>query len=601
MVRSWNAMKNQPLVTTIVRLVVVAAMSLCLLSCGGGDTGGETPQAPQNQGAGWVTIENPTASSSFTTNDESILMSGAAFISPTWWSCCSGDAVQLTGVTVTVTNAATGVSERARQTVQFCPFFILCGHTWSQLVDIVIGTNVVTVTASDHAGNLGTAILTVTRPPDFTPPTVSSTNPAANALGVALDAPITAIFSERMTSATINTSTFLLSDANNTLVAGTVTYADRTATFTPSSDLVSNMAYTATITTGVKDESGNALKNPYSWTFTANSDFWQPTSTIDVPTSRAGHTAVWTGNEMIVWGGVFLNSGGRYDPRTDSWTSTSVVQAPSPRSGHVAVWTGTEMIVWGGQDGISFLTDGGRYNPLTDTWQPIASTNMPSARSQPTVVWTGTVMIVWGGIDATTSNYLNTGAKYDPVADTWSPISVANAPLGRTRHTAVWTGQEMVVWGGVDVTVQFVNTGGRYNPTTDTWQSTPSTGAPSGRADHVAVWSGTEMIVWGGIDYFGDLVNTGGRYNPATGSWQATTTTNAPVPGLRTAVWSGKEMLVWSGNDSSGGKYNPSLNRWNATSLINAPSQRQGYTAVWAQTSMIIWGGYTDAGGRYTP
>ena len=63
-------------------------------------------------------------------------------------------------------------------------------------------------------------------------------------------------------------------------------------------------------------------------------------------------TAVWTGTEMIIWGGVFdttgASAGGRYNPATDSWTPTSTINAPSGREDHTAVWTGTEMIVWGG-------------------------------------------------------------------------------------------------------------------------------------------------------------------------------------------------------------------------------------------------------------
>ena len=32
----------------------------------------------------------------------------------------------------------------------------------------------------------------------------------------------------------------------------------------------------------------------------------------------------------------------------DSWTATSTTNSPSARAGHSTVWTGTEMIVWGG-------------------------------------------------------------------------------------------------------------------------------------------------------------------------------------------------------------------------------------------------------------
>jgi hypothetical protein len=60
-------------------------------------------------------------------------------------------------------------------------------------------------------------------------------------------------------------------------------------------------------------------------------DTWTATSTTDAPSARAGHTAVWTGSEMIVWGGyigISLNTGGRYNPSTDSWTATSTTNAP---------------------------------------------------------------------------------------------------------------------------------------------------------------------------------------------------------------------------------------------------------------------------------
>ena len=118
---------------------------------------------------------------------------------------------------------------------------------------------------------------------------------------------------------------------------------------------------------------------------------------------RDNHTAVWTGTEMIVWGGSFsaglsLNSGGRYNPATDTWLPTSRgPYCPSPRFGHTAVWTGTEMIVWGGQntssgDPASYTNTGGRYDPTTDTWTPTASTTADARRSH-TAVWTGTKMV----------------------------------------------------------------------------------------------------------------------------------------------------------------------------------------------------------------
>src|SRR6059058_3196589 len=67
----------------------------------------------------------------------------------------------------------------------------------------------------------------------------------------------------------------------------------------------------------------------------------------------------------------------------------------------------------------------------------------------------------------------------------------------------------MIVWGGYYF--DNTNTGGRYNPSTNTWIASSTINAPTARVEHTGVWTGSEMLVWGGIDDSG-LVNTGGRY-----------------------------------------------------------------------------------------
>ena len=122
-------------------------------------------------------------------------------------------------------------------------------------------------------------------------------------------------------------------------------------------------------------------------------------------------------------------------------------------------------------------------------------------------------MIVWGGFNGP----FNTGGRYDPSTDSWTATSTTNAPAGRARHSAVWTGSEMIVWGGYNYgtsILNILNTGGRYNPSTDSWRATSTTNAPAARESHVAVWTGTgsEMIVWGGSVGVGSFFNTGGKY-----------------------------------------------------------------------------------------
>jgi len=228
---------------------------------------------------------------------------------------------------------------------------------------------------------------------------------------------------------------------------------------------------------------------------------------------------------------------------------------------------------------------------VDDTWTATSTINAPLARIEYTAIWTGSEMIVWGGEDDSI-NYLNSGGTYNPTTDSWTATSTTNAPTPRIAHTAVWTGSEMIVWGGHDGTL--ANTGARYNPATNVWIPTSTINAPFGRASQTAIWTGGEMIIWGGTA----PQNTGGRYNPDTDSWTATATTNAPEGRIsHTAVWTGNEMIVWGGQDQSlnrintGGRYNPETDSWTATSTVNAPSGRYAHTAVWTGTEMIIWGG----------
>ena len=97
-------------------------------------------------------------------------------------------------------------------------------------------------------------------------PTVLSTDPLNLATGVALNKVISGIFSEAMDPSTITPLTFTLM-TGATSVTGTINYSGTTATFTPTSSLLSGNTYTATFTTGVKNLGGTPLASNYVWTF----------------------------------------------------------------------------------------------------------------------------------------------------------------------------------------------------------------------------------------------------------------------------------------------------------------------------------------------
>jgi N-acetylneuraminic acid mutarotase len=347
----------------------------------------------------------------------------------------------------------------------------------------------------------------------------------------------------------------------------------------------------------------------------SNSDYWEHSEIM--PKVRIGHTAIWTGNEMIVWGGVADNgaikTGGRYDPVTDTWYGMTTNEAPLQRAYHTAIWTGSEMIIWGGNyiDGNSYgqpVKSGAKYNPYTNKWIPIEEPgSMIKSRAHHTAIWTGTTMIIYGGKGIGYSQNGLSGGIYYPASDSWEYLP--GAP--RYNHTAVWTGNEMIIWGGQDDT-GYISAGTKYNPNNpnDGWADISTTG-PQPRANHTAVWTGAEMIVWGGNDDVG-RTKSGARYNPVTDQWTPTNIPAAPpARSNHTAIWDGSEMIVWGGTQTSGlaqfgGRYNPDTDTWDGTTSNNRPTYRQNHTAVWTGNEMIIWGGennngYLSDGAKYNP
>ena len=334
------------------------------------------------------------------------------------------------------------------------------------------------------------------------------------------------------------------------------------------------------------------------------------TTLMKNPTARVEHTAIWTGNEMIIWGGNddFGNSdtGGMYNPMTHVWTELSLNNAPRSRVQHTAIWTGTHMIIWGGLHGSNDLNTGALFNPTTNTWTETTTVNSPIPTKEHTAVWSGTEMLVWGGNPSD-----NKVRRYNPQLNEWNISSGSNAPIATYDHISVWTGTKLIIWGGT----LYNTSGGVFDLTNNTWMTTSLLNVAPGRAwapPHV--WTGNEMILWGGGG--GNTQNTGSRYNPVSNTWTTVTIANAPEKRVRhTIIWTGTEMIVWGGNFTpgslnSGARMDGITYVWNATNQTDAPVGRGYHTAVWDGLEMIIWGGATggfngteklNTGGHYNP
>ncbi|MBE0514022.1 ice-binding family protein [Sulfurimonas sp.] len=102
---------------------------------------------------------------------------------------------------------------------------------------------------------------------DNTPPTVLSTDPDDNEIGVPMNRSVSALFSEPLDPSTVNVDTFTLTKNGGAAVTGVMSYESNTMIFDPAVDLDANSTYDANITAGVTDLAGNPLAAK-TWSFT---------------------------------------------------------------------------------------------------------------------------------------------------------------------------------------------------------------------------------------------------------------------------------------------------------------------------------------------
>jgi hypothetical protein len=338
---------------------------------------------------------------------------------------------------------------------------------------------------------------------------------------------------------------------------------------------------------------------------------------------RTATSVVWTGNEIVVWGGEAGNEAARYadgaayNPSRGTWRVLPAAPL-TPRSDHAAVWTGEEMIVWGGVGVQRDPTpDAATYDPERDQWRRIADAPIPSA-SRAVAVWTGEEMIVWGG------STQKDGAAFDPARNKWRRIP--RSPLSaRAGAAATWTGCEVVIWGGQSIGEWgFLDDGASYNPATRRWRKLPPAPLGTERIRNVdkvpglppvitargfihpnAVWSGEEVLVWGNLHRFragAPRATPLAGYNPKARTWRALASPTIDFArqsegtgGERTA-WAGDSMVALTGNVDVRGvralRYEPSRDLWDE---LPSPTAQSGFVPdynaelVFTGISVIAW------------
>lgn len=223
---------------------------------------------------------------------------------------------------------------------------------------------------------------------------------------------------------------------------------------------------------------------------------WEDVGAGPVPAGfQLAGPPVWTGDEFLWWGTIGGDRwvGAAFDPETTQWRRLAAPDL-NARRGASIVWTGSEMVLWGGADaGLGFDLSGDEYqsaaaayDPEIDRWRAIADAPMPP-RQDAAAVWTGSRVIVVGGdrfedLDclgglrcrAGLQNRLD-GAAYDPVADAWTAIQPSPEPVSAE---ATWTGQEVLAFSPRGDAVGYA-----YDPELDRWSALSDRTAEGGTLD----------------------------------------------------------------------------------------------------------------------
>lgn len=337
-----------------------------------------------------------------------------------------------------------------------------------------------------------------------------------------------------------------------------------------------------------------------------------------------GLVNVWTGREVLASLQACCQSmDGRvvyaYDPGTRTWRLLPKFPLGT-RVGSAFVWTGRELLQVGGSrdrtdpeamasDHLVPVRSGMALDPMTARWRAVAA----APRDVPTQVtlWTGTEAVF-----ADSTSLL----QYDPSNDRWTVgTPVPGEP--RYRPAVVWTGSEVVVWGGeVDrpdpadpgfVHELSLRDGYAYTPATNRWRAIPA--APIGAWDSVGVWTGHQVLVWGGTSTRNQGAEQyrqarGAGWDPRTGAW--TLIPQAPIPdawGYQLAgAWTGRELVVvttGARSTGAGGAFDPASGAWRALPLPRGWDEGPGYLAsVWTGRSLVVLpGSYGRTGWEYYP
>lgn len=227
---------------------------------------------------------------------------------------------------------------------------------------------------------------------------------------------------------------------------------------------------------------------------------------LNVPTYgqlAAGFAMVWTGRLVFVYGGGCCDgaddSAATYDPATNRWRPVRPALGARWTTG---AWTGHEVVVAGGHgqvrgrgDNVDLAT-AAAYDPGTGRWRTLPTMPRPLWGD---AVWDGARVVVVGPGGA---------FAYSPRRDVWTVL-----PAGFDRRwdaSVVAAAGRVLVVGGAQVKADGLAvapaTSGLSFSRAEGWRRLPPLSLTP-RTMPVAVWTGRQLVIWGGASVGPDSVD----------------------------------------------------------------------------------------------
>jgi hypothetical protein len=253
------------------------------------------------------------------------------------------------------------------------------------------------------------------------------------------------------------------------------------------------------------------------------------------------------------------------------------------------VWTGTEMIIWGGNNRTGSLIDGAALNPATGDWRPIAAPPFPLP--YPIAVWTGHEMLVTARTRSTTDER---AAAYDPATDRWRALPEIPIENDPAAHVRGYITQLAWIDGYAVATVSYVDSRtpipGTAAPLVLVWSETDNRWfAPTEfnltRRETIQITAiGQEVLVFVGAPFD---QRAAFHYRPATGEVVPFRHPVAQGFDATKGVWTGKHVAYIDRGKVV--RLEPMQEKFRLLRPLRPPMSDP--SMVWTGKEIILWGG----------